>query len=800
VILRRLSLRNYRKFRSCEIEFPNGLIGVVGRNGMGKTTLLEAVAFALYGVSASRTRARGVRHDGCGPDEPCEVELEFAIDGTPLRAVRRARGAAESWQAELYEGANAAPSATGQRDVDATVQQRLGMDYVTFTRSVFSKQKEVAALSDAQPEERRAAIRRMVGIETITRARDQARVELRDKEKELQGARQAIAVLPERRAEAERVRGELRPAQGAVRKAKAAAQAAARDLKAASARLEALEGKYRADADLDKRLSSLRTSLQHEHRNAARIEKDIASLAEMKAEVAGLAPEARTFRAVQREKERLDRASGRHDERVELERQLPPQRRAVEQATRELEESAGAARAAREAAARQQAASDEQRTATAEANRLRQESAAAAEQLGRAGSQKDGLERAIADVRREGPAGKCPTCCRELGGSYEEILGHLAEELEAGRAAWSAASAEVARLERAVKAVDDRAAKAVRSVGEAAEAAKRAARQQEKLAAARKARVDAVANLRRTERRLAVLRKVDYDPERHERATRECERLEEIHRRVERLRKDIAREPGLKRELARGRKEIDSLARAQAGAERKRKALGFDPEAHRTAQAAERKARDRDKDAALASRDAEAQVTRLQDRLARVLAEIERLEKLEAGIAEGEEEARYLRRAAALLDAFRNELIGRVRPQIEEHASYLLDQVTAGRYPRVVLDDDYDISLDDGAGVFPLRRFSGGEEDLANLCLRLAIAQVVAQRGGGQAPSVVVLDEVFAAQDTERREKLLQALGRLQEIFRQIVLITHMEDIHDRVPHVLRVSENAAREAEAAWV
>ncbi|OFV85343.1 MAG: hypothetical protein A2W26_06995 [Acidobacteria bacterium RBG_16_64_8] len=152
------------------------------------------------------------------------------------------------------------------------------------------------------------------------------------------------------------------------------------------------------------------------------------------------------------------------------------------------------------------------------------------------------------------------------------------------------------------------------------------------------------------------------------------------------------------------------------------------------------------------------------------------------------------------MDDFRVELINRVRPQIEEHASLLFERLTDGRYPRIVLDEDYSISIHDGTGVYSIRRFSGGEEDLTNLCLRIAISGVVAQRAGADTSSLVVLDEIFGSQDAERRERILQALGRLEATFQQIVLITHMEDIHDRVAHVLRVAENAAREAEAAWM
>ena len=156
MILRRLRLKNYRNYRSLEIEFPTGLIGVVGRNGVGKTTLLEAIAFALYGSEASRTKAKGLRRDGAGNEETCEVELEFSLGGEPYRIIRWLKGANEAQQAVMYHRSNSEPMATQPSGVQATVRKLVGMDYATFSRSVFSKQKEVNALSDARPEERRA--------------------------------------------------------------------------------------------------------------------------------------------------------------------------------------------------------------------------------------------------------------------------------------------------------------------------------------------------------------------------------------------------------------------------------------------------------------------------------------------------------------------------------------------------------------------------------------------------------------------------------------------------------------------
>jgi exonuclease SbcC len=82
---------------------------------------------------------------------------------------------------------------------------------------------------------------------------------------------------------------------------------------------------------------------------------------------------------------------------------------------------------------------------------------------------------------------------------------------------------------------------------------------------------------------------------------------------------------------------------------------------------------------------------------------------------------------------------------------------------------------------------SGGEEDVANLVLRLAISQMVAERAG-QPLSLLVLDEIFGSLDEQRREHVVALLRRLADRFPQVILITHIESVRDSVDRVLRVA------------
>ena len=112
-------------------------------------------------------------------------------------------------------------------------------------------------------------------------------------------------------------------------------------------------------------------------------------------------------------------------------------------------------------------------------------------------------------------------------------------------------------------------------------------------------------------------------------------------------------------------------------------------------------------------------------------------------------------------------------------------ELTDGRYQEFELDEHYGINvLEDGV---PKPVISGGEEDIVNLALRLAISQMVAERAG-QPLSLLVLDEIFGGLDDARRHGVMELLRRLSDRFPQVILITHIEGIKEGADQVLHVS------------
>src|SRR4029077_10607229 len=86
--LLRLRLVNFRQHADTELEFGPGIKGIVGPNGSGKTTILEGIAWAIYGTQAVRGDKDSIRRLGAAGRAGVEVDLEFRLGAHEYRVKR----------------------------------------------------------------------------------------------------------------------------------------------------------------------------------------------------------------------------------------------------------------------------------------------------------------------------------------------------------------------------------------------------------------------------------------------------------------------------------------------------------------------------------------------------------------------------------------------------------------------------------------------------------------------------------------------------------------------------------------
>ena len=142
-------------------------------------------------------------------------------------------------------------------------------------------------------------------------------------------------------------------------------------------------------------------------------------------------------------------------------------------------------------------------------------------------------------------------------------------------------------------------------------------------------------------------------------------------------------------------------------------------------------------------------------------------------------------------------LRNRVKPQVERYMSQILPVITSGRYKAVQLEDDYTVRVfDPEAGEFrPKEVFSGGTEDQLLLAMRLAFALALIPQAKGRNPEFLFLDEPLGSSDKVRREGILALMhGELSENFKQIFLISHVGDLEVEADTIIEMDNGAVRE------
>ena len=146
-------------------------------------------------------------------------------------------------------------------------------------------------------------------------------------------------------------------------------------------------------------------------------------------------------------------------------------------------------------------------------------------------------------------------------------------------------------------------------------------------------------------------------------------------------------------------------------------------------------------------------------------------------------------------------LIEQALPQIEEKANELLDRLSDGQMSirfvtqtgfkdkkRDDLKETLDIQISDSAGIRSYEMYSGGEAFRVNFAIRLALSEILAQRKGARLQTLVI-DEGFGSQDTQGRQRLIEAINLVKNDFAKILVITHLDELKDAFPTRIEVEK-----------
>ena len=786
--LNSLRLTNFRQHAQTEIRFESGLTGIIGPNGAGKTTILEAIAWALYGNQAIRGNRDSIRFMGAGARAPVEVELDFVLGSHRYRVVRSLTSA------EVFLDGSDAAIANSITAVNELLQRRLGMSLSEFYHTYFTGQKELNVMAAMKPAGRGQFLSRVLGYEKLRIAQDLTREKRNRVRASIEGMQRgmpdpeavlrALAEAASRKEEAE-ARAQHAAHRGAVRQ---------RELMAVEPRWEMVQRQREQSAQLLTQINVAEEKEAALHRDAERIARELEGVQSARAQLDALRQAVEPLFALNVELQALNtlyREEGRRKTLLEAEAALREEIARLEERHTRIERAP---------------ALEEEATLELEKKRVELEDTQGLLEARRtewvrdrqeAQTKREALRQQYSELKQQrdrvvavGEGGECPTCARPLGGSLHTVVEHLDEMLETVNVDGNYYKARVEQLEQMpddVRELDEKRRATMQEVGTLE-------RRLAKVQLAVQELGSIIREVAAKQQRLVQMQRdisripPGYDPARHSEVIADVERLTPMEAEAARFQAMLEREPQLKLEQTRIAQEVMRVQSTLGTLRTRRAQISYTEKEFNELKAEYDRVRGELQESKVAAARAQEQVSSAAAAMAAAQEAAEELKKKVAELDVLQTDRRLHDELDRAFSDLRTHLNFQLRPELSELASAFLSELTDARYTELELDDQYNIViLEDG---IPKPVLSGGEEDLANLVLRLAISQMIAERAG-QNFSLLILDEVFGSLDEARRFNVVELLRGLQDRFEQVILITHIEPVREGVDRVISVRYDA---------
>ena len=832
-----LSIAGFLSYQKEEtIDFTAfDLACISGQNGAGKSSILDAITWALFG------RAR--KHDESIinlQSKTARVSFTFHYEGSLYRVTRtNPRGETKTVEFEIKAEPDGALSGTWKpltertlRETDQKIEEVLRLDYETFINAAFFLQGEADQFTQQNPSARKQILSRILGLEiweTYRRRAVQRRKALESDIATLEGRiaeilaeldqederRKALAELEDQLAQAVQVRKaqedrlrEIRTLQAALSEQRKLVQTFSQQAEKLRERLENQTARLlsrREDRDSFQELIEREDEIQERSR----------SWEEARIELARWEETAARYR--EGEKERQDPLTRIASEKARLEQEkksLEKQADAVQDSLDQLTEL----RNELEEVNRKIQGQEEQ-LLTREAREQQLEEARGRQAEARAENprlMKDmkKLEKRITDLE-DTEGASCPLCGqplspeerqqlvdeltargRDMGDRYRENrkmlegANQLVKELQLKITELSLAEPRLRKLHQEAERIKLK----INQIQEQkqawqADGADRLADVKEQLESGSYA-PEARKQLQKID---SKLKELGYDAARHDRIRGDVSRGEQIRQEIRELENARAALQPLEREILDLSREVsaqkEELQETQIVLAEHTEALESARSEAPDQTRAEEKLLDLKERENILQRElgaAEQKVSvldhqklrrqQLQSEKEQLLEQVSRLIQLEGAFGKNGVPALLIERAL---------------PQIESQANRILDRLSGGTMSvQFITQKDYqdpnrkdrretlEIQIRDRSGVRDYEMFSGGEAFRINFAVRLALSHVLAQRAGARLQTLVI-DEGFGSQDEVGRQRLIEAINMIRGDFRKILIITHIDQLKD---------------------
>ncbi|MCE2462476.1 MAG: SMC family ATPase, partial [Dehalococcoidia bacterium] len=809
--------------------------------------LLDAITWALWGKARGKTHDE-LNHFGC---DDMLVELEFLARDDRLSVTRRhsngggrRRLGASDLQLQIFAGEDFRPiTGNSIRETQASIDRITGMDYDTFTNSAFLLQGRADEFTNKTAGERKEVLAKILGLDLYDQLQNRAKklgdgkeVEAKIIEGDLEGMRREVGGRDRYSVELQNVNrehGEVDSRLNASRDTLDALKSRVDDLRRKRSELDELNVRIPTIEseilDMQKDINSRRDRIAGyqalvQERDAIR--KGLAELLELRRRYEELNASRERFdtltkvrsdleRAIESARTRLEEQIKQMEKRVSDD--LRPRADAIPSISSKLDESKSRLDAL---AKEDQDIVDRRQHVQALATQIG-ELKAVSTQLQAEGQEIRSKLDMVQDSHQDA---QCPLCGTQLGpDGCDRLLENYKAQREAKAKLYRQNDSNLKAKEKEQTDLDQKLPKLEaalrRSQREVQEAVAVLQRQLDESTTAAAELDQVVSELEEESARLkkgdfsakerrqlaeleAEIEGLGYDRETHNRLYNEIQELQPFDERYRRLEDAETSLP----------QEQDSLSRNEEMLQRRREDLSRGMESQRDMKKAvaelpvwEVKLGEVEK----AHRELDARNMELSRRQGDLEGHLKRLDDLEKAMDDKEGSLKAFQEEQSiyreLTEAFGKRgaqamLIETVLPQIEKEANDLLGRMTDGRMhlkletqrePRSRRGEPIEtleIKISDEMGPRSYELFSGGEAFRINLALRISLSKVLAHRRGAPLPTLFI-DEGFGTQDAAGRERILDVIRAIEEDFKKIIVITHLDELKEAFPARIEVQK-----------
>ena len=789
MILTKLKLENFKKYRFFEISFDLGLIGIIGKNGSGKSTIFEAILFALYGELKNKGDKEVVRNANALEKDIVSVELEFEIEETIYKIVREFRGKTLSANAKLYK--NEEFITTGAKEVTIAIVNLTKMSKDAFMHTLFASQKELTSLSNSKPEDRKKMIRKLLGLEKIDFVEKELIEKSRELKREIDAFKEVLLSSEDITIKKENIVEQTVQKEEFLKdidKQSLVLDELNKKVFIIKQELEQLTKTKEQKQILKARCEILTNSISSHQKTQEKLQNELNALYTKQEELKGLQTikqEYITLHETLKEQDKLKEYSLRKDglllEQKELREQYTKAKDSIKVLEFETKEHLELVEKEKELDNSIEKYKLLLTNKELDEKRLIQEIA--------------GEEKLIADIKKKienitilGKESNCPTCTRPLLDEYDSVIFSLEqivikvenEKIDISKEQLANIKEEKEKLEEIQKA----------NIKEHFEISKKINLIENKkrdLQALKEHFEKVTQKGVKNKEELAKLEIYNYDKNLHEELLLKQKELKSKYEYILSLETMLKRVDSIKEELKTSILNQDKYNLELLQKDLEYKAINYDEVKHKE-KLKEFDEVQKQKDSLVTLiNDLKVKIATIQGQIKTIQESLQNNETQLKKVQTKKDDLNDYEKIKINLAEFKTKLNSKVAPRISDIASNMFAQITKGKYQHIEVSNEFDFYIYDEGKKYPIERFSGGEIDLANLVLRIAISKTLSELSGANSVEFLAFDEVFGSQDDSRRMEILEAFHTIKEQYRQIFLISHEVEIKEMFERVVEV-------------